>query len=307
MLVPLSYEAFEPTLTTLHLYSQVVGKIALRYSRHRNHWWNATLIPSARGVATRRLRYRETYFDVAFDFVDHVVTVRSNRAHEPATLSLRDGLSVRDFYAWTIGALAAMGVPAEIYAKPYGMNVTTPFDRDDEHASYNAVLVRDWWNLIAWSTDVLNEFGAGFAGKQSEPQLFWHSFDLAVGRFSGKRSTKPPSPNPVERDAFSHEVIAFGFWPGDPKVPEASYYTYTAPEPPTLASFALAPDGALWVPSGSGHMGVLSYAAVRAAADARAALLAFFEAGYAAGAQAAGWDTAALSSDFVAADYRSDD
>jgi hypothetical protein len=306
MLVPLSYEAFAPTQTTLHLFTQIVGKIQLCYTRHRNHWWNMTFVPTARGLASHRMRDRETYFDISFDFVDHKVEVRSNRAHAPATLALRDGLSVRDFYRWIVEALGAMGVTVEIVAKPYGMGVTTPFDQDEEHKSYDAVLVRDWWNAIAWTTDVLQEYAAGFAGKQSPVQLFWHSFDLAMARYSGKRRPGPHSPNLVEREAYSHEVIAFGFWAGDPKVTEATYYTYTAPEPPTLTQYALAPAGAQWVPSGSGHLGAVSYAAISAAADPRAALLAFCESGYAAGTSAAGWDAASLACDFVATDYHAD-
>jgi hypothetical protein len=306
MLVPLSYQDFEPTQTTLHLFTQIVGKLQLRYTRHRNHWWNMTFVPIDRGLVTHRMRYGETFFDVAFDFVDHVAIFRSNRAHEPATLALRDGLSVREFHRWVFASANAMGLPLEIYAKPYGMGVDVPFAKDDEHHTYDAVRVRDWWNTIAWSTDVLEEFATGFAGKQSPTQLFWHSFDLAMARYSGKRSSQPPSANPVEREAYSHEVIAFGFWSGDKNVTEPSYYTYTAPEPPTLTQSVLRPDGALWGPSGSGHLGLLPYAAVRGAADPRAALLDFFQSGYEAGTRAAGWDAASLACDFVAKDYRSD-
>jgi len=306
MLPALSYPDFEPTQTTLHLFSQIVGKIQLSYTRHRNHWWNMTFIPSDRGIAAHRMRYGETYFDIAFDFVDHRLIVASNRAHAPATLGLHDGLTVRDFYRWVVETLAAMGVPIEIYAKPYGMGVTTPFDLDEAHRSYDAVRVRDWWSAIAWSSDVLEQFATGFSGKQSPVQLFWHSLDLAMARYSGKRSGKPPSPNPVEREAYSHEVIAFGFWSGDANVTEPSYYTYTAPEPDTLVQSTLRPDGARWAPAGSGHLGLLAYEVVRDAADPRAALLEFCESGYEAGTKAAGWDVAALSSDFVAPDYRSD-
>jgi Family of unknown function (DUF5996) len=305
MLPSLSYRDFEPTQTTLHLFTQVVGKLQLGYTRHRNHWWNMTFVPNDRGLVTHRMRFGETFFDIAFDFIDHQLIVRSNRAHAPASLGLRDGLSVREFYAWTIEALAEMGVPATIYAKPYGMGVTTAFEQDDEHHTYDAVRVRDWWNAVSWSADVLEEFAAGFVGKQSPVQLFWHSFDLAMGRYSGKRSSQPPSPNPVEREAYSHEVIAFGFWSGDKNVTEPSYYSYTAPEPPALAQQPLRPQGAHWGPSGTGHLGLIAYDAVRSAADPRAALLEFFVSTYEAGTKTAGWDVASLQSDFVARDYRS--
>jgi hypothetical protein len=306
MLKPLSYQEFEPTQTTLHLFLQVVGKIQLRYTRHRNHWWNMTFVPTDRGLAAHRMRYGETFFDAEFDFIDHRLVVRSNRAHAPAVLALRDGLSVAEFYRWVMETLEAMGVPARIYAKPYGMGVETPFAQDEKHTSYDAVRVRDWWNAISWSSDVLEAFAYGFAGKQSPVHLFWHSFDLAMARYSGKRSSAPPSPNPVEREAYSHEVIAFGFWSGDANVTEPSYYTYTAPEPPSLAQATLRPAAARWAPSGSGHLGLLSYAAVLESNDPRAALLDFFASGYEAGTKAAGWDAAALTCDFVAPDYRSD-
>jgi hypothetical protein len=199
-----------------------------------------------------------------------------------------------------------MGVPIDIYAKPYGMGVTTPFAQDDEHRSYDAVRVRNWWNAIAWTSEVLDQFAAGFDGKQSPVQLFWHSFDLAMARYNGLRSDRPPSPNPVERDAYSHDVIAFGFWSGDVNVTEPSYYTYTAPEPATLAQMVLRPAAAHWGAAGSGHLGLLPYATVRDAGDPRATLLEFFTSGYEAGTKAAGWNAAAFVSEFVARDYRSD-
>jgi Family of unknown function (DUF5996) len=295
MLPDIPYPAWEPTKTTLHLYSQIVGKIALRSSALRNHWWNCTLKPTARGVRTDRLFASGTSFDIELDFIDHRAVVRA-AAHDDVTFPLRDGLSVADFYRAIQDALAAFGIRVPIVAKPYGVpGLTTPFAQDHEHRSYDAAAVRRWWDVIRWSSDVFERFASEFAGKQGPVQLFWHSFDLALGRYSGKRADGPPKDDPVEREAYSHEVIAFGFWAGDANVAAPAYYTYTAPEPPALTSFALSPNGAAWNAAGGGHLGTVLYDVIRGADNSEAALLAFLHSAYDAGARAAGWDTAALA------------
>ena len=293
-LEPLPYAQWEPTKTTLHLYAQIVGKIALRASPLRNHWWNLTLRPTPRGLVTTRLRSGDTSFEIALDFVDHCAVVQTQRAHAPFTLALHDGLSVSAFYAALMRGLGALGIDVPILAKPYGVPITTPFAQDEEHRTYDRVCVRRWYDAVLWSADVLERFASEFAGKQGPVQLFWHSFDLALGRYSGRPSSAPPSANPVEREAYSHEVIAFGFWPGDPSSPEAAYYTYTAPEPSGLEQQSLLPPGAQWVPRGTSHLGVVLYETIRTAPDPAAALTAFLQSGYAAGAKAAKWDAAAL-------------
>ena len=291
----LPYAEWEPTKTTLHLWCQIVGKIALRSSALRNHWWNLTLRPTARGVRTERLSAGGRTFDIELDFIDHRAIVRSGDAHEDVTFRLHDGLSVAEFYAAQRAALAGFSIDVPIVGKPYGVaGLTTPFAEDREHRSYDAIMVRRWWNAVRWTADVFERFAVGFVGKQGPVQLFWHSFDLALGRYSGRRADGPPKTDPVEREAYSHEVIAFGFWPGDPNVPAPTYYTYTAPEPDSLTSFPLRPDGAAWHPAGSGHMGTVPYDAIRGAGDPEAALLAFLRSGYEAGTRAAGWDEAAL-------------
>ncbi|MEA2664213.1 MAG: hypothetical protein QOI11_1157, partial [Candidatus Eremiobacteraeota bacterium] len=195
-----------------------------------------------------------------------------------------------------VDALRALGIEARILAKPYGVPMTTPFAQDEEHRSYDRVMVRRWFDALLWTANVFEEFAGEFAGKQSPAHLFWHSFDLALARFSGRRAGGPPKADPVEREAYSHEVIAFGFWPGDPATPAPTFYTYTAPEPAGLTARPLRPDGAGWYPSGAGHLGALPYDAVRGAADPRAALLEFLHAGYEAGTTSAGWDAASLAS-----------
>lgn len=288
-LEPLPYAAWEPTKTTLHLWSQIVGKIALACAPNLNHWWAIRLRPTARGFSTHLLEHAGEYFTLHFDFVDHAFILRTTRLHEPLHVPLYDGLSVAEFYERCFGMLDQAGINVRILARPYGVPMTTPFADDREHASYDATTVRRFWRIATWLVRVMQTFAQGFAGKQSEPELFWHSFDIAMGRYSGRRANRPPSSNPVEREAYSHEVIAFGFWAGDTNVPEPTFYTYTAPEPEALTAQQLEPSGALWVPSGSGHLGALSYESVRTAADPAAALTAFLESGYQAGVRTAGW------------------
>jgi Family of unknown function (DUF5996) len=296
LLEPLPFAAWEPTKTTLHLWCQIVGKIALRSTALRNHWWNCTLRPTAQGVKTELLRSGDTFFDIELDVVDHRAVVRASTLREPASFALRDGLSVAEFYTALRAALGSAGIVVPIVAKPYGFpGQSTPFADDREHDAYDAAAVRRWWNAIAWSVTVFERFATEFAGKQGPVQLFWHGFDLALGRYSGRRAGGAPKNDPVQREAYSHEVIAFGFWPGDANAPAPAYYTYTAPEPPDLTTMPLAPAGASWVPSGTGHMGVLPYDAVRTAGDPGAALLAFLRSGYAAGTRTAQWDAAALA------------
>ncbi|HEX8806894.1 MAG TPA: DUF5996 family protein, partial [Candidatus Aquilonibacter sp.] len=167
--------------------------------------------------------------------------------------------------------------------------VETRFSADREHASYNNVMVRRWWEIVLWSADVFDQYASEFIGKQSPAQLFWHSFDLALARYSGRAADRPPSDNPVEQEAYSQEVIAVGFWPGDENTKAPTYYTYTAPEPKDLTANSLRPEGAKWVSSGSGHIGALPYETVRTAADPRAALLEFVQSGFEAGTKAAQW------------------
>jgi hypothetical protein len=182
-----------------------------------------------------------------------------------------------------------------ILETPYGVFSTTSFPDDHEHATYDADAAARFWRILAWSDDVLHEFAGRFVGKTSPVHFFWHSFDLALTRFSGKRAPAIPNAGKVTREAYSHEVISFGFWPGDEKVREPSYYSYTAPEPPGLRTRPLRPEQATWAGEAS-SLALLPYESVRAAAEPRATLLEFLESSYRAGAEEAGWDIAALRS-----------
>jgi hypothetical protein len=284
------------TKQTLHLWAQIVGKVRMASSPPRNHWWHVPLYVTVRGLTTRRLHGADgSSFEIDFDFLEHRLVVRTDRG-ELETFPLRDGLSVSEFDTKLHATLQALGIDVPIREIPFGVPVTTPFTSDREHASYEPEIVQRFWRALEWADAVFEEFAGWYCGKTSPVHLFWHSLDLAVTRFGGGRAPTLAQADPVTREAYSHEAISFGFWPGDENVPDASFYSYTAPEPEGLRQGALRPDTAVWTDQGGGSLARLSYEDVRAAADPRATLLNFLESAYRAGADAAGWDRAELAS-----------
>jgi hypothetical protein len=289
-------ESWEPTKETLHLWIQIVGKVRLASTPPLNHWWNAPLYVDTRGLTTRRLRSGGPDFDLSFDFVAHELVVRTSWG-QVESFALADGLSVAAFYGRLGGLLADLGIDVETKAEPYRVAVTTPFAEDVEHASYDRTAVERFWYALRWIDWTLQEFAGWFCGKTSPVHLFWHGFDLAVTRFSGARAPENTNADPVSREAYSHEVISFGFWPGDQKVRVPAFYSYTAPEPADLAAQPLRPEEASWQqPFGQGHLALLAYDAVRTSDDPRQTLLDFLQSAYDAGATLAGWDRDALRS-----------
>jgi hypothetical protein len=283
---------WRPTKDTLHLYCQIVGKVRLATTPPRNHWWNAPLYVDMRGLTTRRLHHNDRTFQIDFDFVDHALIVRTSDGAS-RSLALADGVPVADFDAGLHRALGELGVDVEIDEHPFGVPMKTPFPRDREHASWDRDAIERYGRILDWSDSVFEEFSGWFNGKTSPVHLFWHSLDLAVTRFSG-RAAPPIEADAVTQEAYSQELISFGFWAGDDNVPDAAYYSYTSPEPEGLRDQPL-PAGD-WVEFGNGSLAILHYDAVRTSADPRGALLAFLQAGYEAGARLAGWDTRSFES-----------
>jgi len=283
---------WRPTKDTLHLYCQIVGKIRLATTPPRNQWWNVPLYVDVRGLTTRRLHHNDTTFQVDFDFVDHslIVCTGDGRTH---SFELAGGVPVADFDARLHEALSELGVDVAIREQPFGVPMTTPFPDDRDHASWDRDAIQRFGRILDWSDEVFEEFSGWFSGKTSPVHLFWHSFDLAVTRFSG-RPAPPIEADSVTREAYSQEVISFGFWAGDDNVPDASYYSYTAPEPDGLRDQPL-PIGD-WVASPSGSLAFLPYELVRTARDPRGTLLAFLQGTYEAGARLAGWETGGFES-----------
>jgi hypothetical protein len=296
-LPPLPYAEWRQTKDTLHLWAQIVGKVKLASTVPSNHWWNVPLYVDAWGLTTRMLRRNGVVFSVEFDFVDHLLVVRTAEGHTDS-FPLHDGLSVAEFDAHFHDLLHRRGIDVDILELPFGVPITTPFPKDREHASYQQEYVVAYWNALVWVDGVLGEFSSWFAGKSSPVHLFWHSLDLAVSRFCGRSAPTPDGADSVTREAYSEEVISFGFWPGDDEVPEASFYSYTHPEPDGLREQPLVPAAADWLERGGGSLAVLPYDAVRESRDPRATLLAFLDSAYRAGAGLREWDVEALQSSY---------
>jgi hypothetical protein len=220
------------TKDTLHLYCQILGKIRLATTAPRNHWWNVRLYVDVRGLTTRRLHHHDTTFEITIDFVDHAVIVRTADGRTKS-FELGDGLPVADFDARLHALLGELDIDVESFEQPFGVPMTTPFPQDLEHASWDRDAIARFGHILDWSDPVFEEFSGWFNGKTSPVHLFWHSFDLAVTRFSGRPGV-PMDADPVTQDAYSQEVISFGFWAGDDTVGDAMYYSYTAPEPDGL-------------------------------------------------------------------------
>jgi hypothetical protein len=283
---------WRPTKDTLHLYCQIVGKIRLATTAPRNHWWNVPLYVDVRGLTTRRLHHHDTTFAITIDFVDHAVVVRTADGRT-RSFELGAGLPVAEFDARLHGLLRDLAIDVEIREEPFGVPMTTPFPDDTDHASWDRDAIARFGRVLDWSDSVFEEFSGWFGGKTSPVHLFWHSLDLAVSRFSG-RPAPPIDADPVTQEAYSREVISFGFWAGDDNVGDAAYYSYTAPEPKGLRDQPL--SAGEWIEFGSGSLAILRYDMVRTARDPRQGLLAFFQSAYEAGARLAGWDTVGFES-----------
>jgi Family of unknown function (DUF5996) len=290
----LPYEPWKDTLATLHLWTQVVGKIRMKLSPPVNHWWHVPLYVSARGLTTAAIPHGVRSFEIDFDFIDHRLVVRTCEG-EVRTMELRPR-TVADFYGELMGVLDELALPVRINTLPQEVPDPIPFERDTTHASYDAEAANRCWRALAQADRVLRDFRGRFLGKCSPVHFFWGSFDLAVTRFSGRPAPEHPGApglaDTVTREAYSHEVSSAGFWPGNDAFPQAAFYAYFYPAPKGYPTAAVGPDAAYY----STEMGewLLPYEAVRSAADPDAVLLEFLQTSYAAGADLAGWDRPAL-------------
>jgi len=287
--LPLPLEEWKETKNTLHLYLQIIGKIRLALFPRLNHWWHVPLYVSSRGLTTRAIPYTYGNFEVEFDFIDHALLISASGGAR-RQFSLRDGLSVAEFYKNIFAQLSALGVNAEIRAVPYDTISAEPFATDTRHASYDKEYVERFWRILVGVDNIFEEFRGRFTGKSTPVHLFWHSFDLALTRFSGRPAPVREGAGVVEREAYSHEVISFGFWAGDDNVPAPAFYSYTAPEPKGLTDEPLRPEAAYWGSLRGGAIALLMYDEVRTAESPRDAVLEFLESAYQAGANRAGWD-----------------
>jgi Family of unknown function (DUF5996) len=294
-LPPLPFEEWNATRVTLRLFIQIVGKIRLALAPPKNHWWHVVFYVTPRGLTTGLMPSDGGPFAIDFDFLDHDLVVRTDSG-QVETIPLRDGLSVAAFHEQLFALLARLGIDVEILAESYGDPTPVSFVDDVEDASYDANAVERFWRILSASAIVLEEFAGWFNGKTSPVHLFWHSLDLAVTRFSGRRAPDPPTSNFVNYEAYTHEVISFGFWAGDESTPAPTYYSYTYPEPAGLAEQPLEPEAARWVELGSSHQARIAYEEIRTAESPRETLLSFLQSAYEAGARTARWPMEELMS-----------
>lgn len=290
---PLPLADWKATKDTLHLYLQIVGKIRLKLFPRQNHWWHVPFYVSPRGLTTRPIPYDFGNFEIEFDFIEHELKI-SRHDGERKSFALEDGLTVADFYRQVFENLSALGVETQIRAVPYEAAGKIPFAEDTENKSYDKESVAKFHRILTSVNDVLEEFRGRFTGKSTPVHLFWHSFDLALTRFSGKPAPVKAEAGMVEREAYSHEVISFGFWAGDDNVPAPAFYSYTAPEPENLTDEKLKPAAAMWN-TDKGAMAILMYDDALKTDSPREAITEFLESAYQAGAKRAGWDTDAFA------------
>jgi hypothetical protein len=285
---------WKDTYATLHMWTQIVGKIRLELTPKVNHWWNVPLYVSSRGLNTSIIPYGNRSFEIEFDFVDHQLVIRTT---DPRTAFVALApRSVADFYREVMAALRSLNIDVHIWKMPVEVADPIPFDQDKIHASYDGESVQRLWRILLSVDEVFKVFRSGFVGKSSPVHFFWGSFDLAITRFSGRRAPERADVDPVlrniMREAYSHEVISAGWWPGSGEISEAAFYCYAAPTPAGFAEQKVIPADAFYH-TGLGEY-VLMYDQVRRAKSPTAALLQFLQSTYEAGAITGKWDRAAL-------------
>ncbi len=288
----LPYDSWKDTLATLHMWTQVVGKVRLALSPLVNHWWNVPLYVTARGLTTSPMPYADRTVEVYFDFVAHELLIESS-AGDIRKIALRPQ-SVAEFYRSVMSVLSELGVPVKIWTTPCELppERTIPFDKDTEHSSYDAEAVHKFWRILVWADEVLKEFRAPFLGKVSPVHFFWGSFDLAVTRFSGRKAPERPEADRITREAYSHEVSSAGFWPGGGDIKGPAFYSYAAPEPTGCSEQRVRPPAAFYHPVLKEFL--LMYDDVRASDSPKATLLEFLQSTYEAAAELGKWDRKAL-------------
>ncbi len=288
------YADWQDTCATLHMWTQIVGKIRLALAPFENQWWEVVLYLTSRGLSTSPMPYGDRHFSIDFDFIDHRLVIRaSDGARSDFALA---PMTVADFYRELMGRLDALGLSVKIWTMPVEIVDAIPFEQDTVHASYDPDAVNRFWRALLQSAHVMHVFRSGFVGKASPVHFFWGSFDLAVTRFSGRGAPPHPGGVPnladwVVREAYSQEVSSCGFWPGNGGFGKPAFYAYAYPEPAGFAEASAGPKGGYY--DKTLREFVLPYDAVREGGGA-AALLGFLQSTYVAAADEAHWDRKAL-------------
>ncbi len=282
----LPLDLWKDTYATLHLWTQMVGKVRLSLTPLLNHWWNVPLYVTARGLTTSRIPYGQRAFELRFDFLRHQLVLETADGIVK-TLALAPR-SVAEFYAEFMAMLRSAGIDVKIWRMPVEIPNPIAFDEDRVHGSYDPVAVEKFWRILLTVDALFGQFRAGFIGKCSPVHFFWGSFDLAVTRFSGRRAPERQGADAITREAYSHEVSSVGFWPGGGGVKDAAFYSYMAPEPHGFKDDPAQPKAAYY----DKQLGefLLMYEDVRQAESPTASLLEFCQSTYAAGASLGNWD-----------------
>jgi uncharacterized protein DUF5996 len=281
----LPLEAWQDTYATLHMWSQIVGKVRLALSPKLNHWWEVPLYVNCLGLTTSPIPCQGGIFEIQFDFLHHRLSIQKNDG-EGRTLALAPR-SVADFYREFTAALAELGIRVKIWKMPVEIANPIAFDQDRQHASYDPEYVNRFWRILVRVDAIFKEFRAAFIGKVSPVHFFWGSFDLAVTRFSGRRAPEREGADAITREAYSHEVISHCFWPGGGEI-AAAFYAYAAPEPPGFAQHPVRPPQAFYHPQMKEFF--LLYDEVRRSYSPRGTLLEFLQSTYDAGADLGRWN-----------------
>jgi hypothetical protein len=286
----LPLNSWKDTYATLHMWTQIVGKVRLRLTPVVNHWWNVPLYIAARGLTTSRIPYGERAFEVWFDFIQHRLVLETSDGLVK-TLPL-EPRPVAQFYKEFMELLRSAEIEIKIWRMPVEIPNPIAFDQDRVHASYDRASVEKFWRILLSVDTVFNEFRARFIGKSSPVHFFWGSFDLAVTRFSGRRAPERPGVDAMTREAYSHEVSSVGFWPGSGNVQGPAFYSYAVPEPQGFKGQHVRPEAAFYDRQLNEFL--LMYDDVREAESPTASLLEFCESTYETAATLGNWDRGAL-------------
>jgi len=290
MLASLPLDSWKDTYATLHMWTQIVGKVRLRLTPLVNHWWKVPLYVNARGLTTSRIPYGQSAFELWFDFIRHQLVLETTDGILKA-LPLAP-CSVAEFYEEFMGMLRSAGIEVKIWRMPVEVPNPVPFEEDRMHRSYDSKSVEKFWRILLSVDSVFNQFRAEFIGKCSPVHFFWGSFDLAVTRFSGRRAPARPGADTITREAYSHEVSSVGFWPSGGDVKDSAFYSYMAPEPQGFKEAPVRPSAAYYERQLSEFL--LLYEDVRKAESPTASLLTFCKSTYKAGAKLGKWDRNSL-------------
>lgn len=288
----LPYPKWTQTRMTLHLILQIIGKIRLKLTPRKNHWWYITLYVAPEGFSTGAIPMNDglDVFSITFHVRERAVVVGNSRGDQ-RNLPLADGATVADFYAEIMFLMLSWGLEPDFVNRPMDLGIDKPFDQITEYHHYDWEAIETFWRMMLWTDGVFKEFSGRFYGKTCPVHIYWHHMDLAVTRFSGREApAMDPQARISDKDAYSHEVISFGFWAGDENVPEPAFYSYTAPAPEGLDQEPLEPSGAFWTDANGSPMALLRYEALLSVENPRTSLLDFLESAYRAGARRAGWD-----------------